>query len=230
MLTLVFSVSLVNVSEIHAASPIVTVTSVYNVKETGVTFLVNITVTDASDLFMWVINLRWDPDMVKISTGDTRGLSDKGIYYNIYEGPFLKSIRSTVFLANDIDNTEGNITALTAGYLTPGSTGSGNGILATINFTSIDVGTTTMEIIGPSSAYAGQSMLIDHTGKEMSHEDVDGVVSERGPPPPPPFWTQLWFQVAVPVIVVAVVLGYVVIKVVMPARERREAEEEEMVE
>ena len=181
MLTLVFSVSLVNVSEIHAASPIVTVTSVYNVKETGVTFLVNITVTDASDLFMWVINLRWDPDMVKISTGDTRGLSDKGIYYNIYEGPFLKSIRSTVFLANDIDNTEGNITALTAGYLTPGSTGSGNG-------------------------------------------------SERGPPPPPPFWTQLWFQVAVPVIVVAVVLGYVVIKVVMPARERREAEEEEMVE
>jgi len=231
MLTLIATVNLVNVPEIHAASPTVTVTSVYNVTEPGTTFLVNITVTDVSDLFMWVMNMSWDPNIIQISTGDPAGLLRKGIRYNIYQGSFLKSVRSTVFLANDVNNTGGAIRYLSAGYLNPGSAPSGNGVLATINFTSINVGTTTIEITGPSTDHPGHCMIIDHTGKEIPHEEIDGVISEHGPPPPPPFWTQLWFQVTVPVVIVAVVAGYVAIKVIKPARDRAKAKEaEEIVE
>ena len=212
-LTLIFAINLANVAETYASpGPTVTVTSVYNVKEPSATFSVNITVKDVSDVLMWVINLTWDPNIIKISTGDTNGLKKRGIYYNIYEGPFLKSIRTTIFLANAIDNTEGSITALSAGYMSAGSTASGSGVLATINFTCINVGTTTIEITGPSTASSWRSMLIDHTGKEMSHKDVNGVFTEN-PPPQTPIWTQLWFQTTlVTVVVIIVAAGYVSVR------------------
>lgn len=205
LLTLIFTINLVNVTEIHASpAPTVTVTSVYEVKEPGVAFLVNITVTEVYDLSMWVIDIEWDPNIIKISTGDTNGLYKRGTHYNIYEGPLLKSMRATFFLANDVNNTGGKITALSAGYLSPGSSASGDGMLVTINFTSIDVGTTTIKITGPSAAYPGHSMLIDHTGKEMSHRDRNGVITEN-PPPGPPIWTQLWFQAALTIVIIAAV-------------------------
>ena len=212
-LTLIFTINLVNLAETHASpGPTVNVTSVYDVKEPGATFLVNITVKDVSDVLMWVINLTWDPNIIKISTGDTNGLKKRGIYYNIYEGPFLKSLRTTMFLVNAVDNTEGSITSLSAGYMSVGSTTSGSGVLAAINFTCISVGTTTIEITGPSTASSWRSMLIDHTGKEMSHEDVNGVFTEN-PPPVIPVWTQLWFQTTlVTVAVVVVAAGYVAIR------------------
>jgi cytochrome c-type biogenesis protein CcmH/NrfF len=47
-------------------------------------------------------------------------------------------------------------------------------------------------------------MLIDYTGKEMSHEDVNGVFTEN-PPPETPIWTQLWFQAALTIVVIAAV-------------------------
>jgi len=233
MLLLITTANLANVPEkppiVHAASPTVTITGIYNVTEPGKTFLVNITVSDVSNLFMWVINMSWDPSITQISTGDPAGLLRKGIRYNIYEGRFMKNIRSTVFVANIINNTAGTITSLSAGYLNPGTTPSGSGILATINFTLVKVGTTAINITGPSATYPGHSMLIDHTGKEMPHEDIDGVVTEHGPPPPPPIWTQLWFQVTVPVVVVAIAVGYVGIKVVKPARDRAKAKEAEEI-
>jgi len=175
------------------------------VEEPGATFLVNVTVEDVSDVLMWVIDLKWDPNIIEISAGDSSGLMKRGVHYNIYEGPFLKSLRTTMFLVNAVDNTEGSITSLSAGYMSAGSTASGSGVLATINFTCINVGTTTIEITGPSTASSWRSMLIDHTGKEMSHEDVNGVFTEN-PPPVTPIWTQLWFQttlLTVGVIVVA---------------------------
>ena len=212
-LTLVFAINLASVAETHASpGPTVKVTSVYNVEEPGATFSVNITVKDVSDVLMWVIDLKWDPNIIRISTGDSNGTKKGGIYYNIYEGPFLRSLRTTIFLANSIDNTEGSITSLSAGYMGPGSTASGNGVLATINFTCINVGTTTIEMTGPSTASSWRSMLVDHSGKEMSHEDVNGVFTEN-PPPVTPVWAQLWFQTTlVTVAVVVVAAGYAAIR------------------
>lgn len=212
-LTLIFAINFVNVAKTNASpGPTVKVTSVYNVEEPGATFLVNITVKDVSDVLMWVIDLKWDPTIIEITTGDSKGLRKRGVVYNIYEGPFLKSIRTTVFLANGIDNLEGSITSLSAGYLTAGSTASGSGVLATINFTCVTVGTTTIEITGPSTGSSWRSMLINHDGKEMSHEDVNGVFTEN-PPPQTPIWTQLWFQTTLlTAAVVVVATAYVAIR------------------
>lgn len=79
-----FCNNLANVTEIHSSlAPTVILTSVYDVKEPGVTFLVNITVTDVYSLVYWVIDLEWDPNIIKISTGDTNGLYKRGTNYKL---------------------------------------------------------------------------------------------------------------------------------------------------
>jgi hypothetical protein len=157
------------------SEPKLEISSVYDVTE-GQTFLVNITVTDVNDLFKWVINIQWDPEIIKITTGDTNGLAQSifGVitYYNIYEGPFLKSVRETRVLFTLMDNTNGKIQALTSGYATAGtSTASGSGVLATINFTCTVPGTTNINITG--------SMLLDHTLTEMLHKTKNGLVTDQ---------------------------------------------------
>jgi hypothetical protein len=231
VLVLIIAASFVRFPEVRAATPTVVVSSVYNLTQAATTLLINITVNDVSDLMMWVIDLVWDPNMMQLNTGSPTGLLKKGVRYDIFEGPFLKSIRSTVFAANAINLTGGKISSLAAGYLNPGTVASGSGTLVTINFTAINVGTTRINMTGPSAAQPGQSMLIGQSGKEISHDDVEGVITKDDPPPPPPFWTQLWFQVTVVIVAVAVVAGYAVIKVVIPARARAKAKEaEEIVE
>lgn len=158
--------------------PKVAVSRVYNVTESD-TLEVNITVYDVSDLDRWAVNLRWNPDILQITTGDPHGLEKRGTHYNIYEGPFLKDVRGTIMLVNDINNNQGTITFLTAGYLESGETPSGTGVLATINFTVIDTGSSAIEITGPSVKYPGQSILQDSEGEEIAHEDIDGLVTDE---------------------------------------------------
>jgi hypothetical protein len=232
-MALIIAASFLRTPDVHAAAPTVVVSSVYNLTEPNVALLINITVSDVSDLAMWVFNLAWDPQMIQLNTGDAAGLLKKGVRYDVYEGPFLKSIRSTLFAANSINITAGEIAVLAAGYANAGggATASGSGTLVSFNFTSLQVGTAWINITGPSAIALGEGMLIDHFGKEIAHDQVQGVVTDQGPPPPPPFWTQLWFQVALIVVIVAVVAGYIVVKVVMPARARAKAREaEEIVE
>lgn len=222
LLVLVVIATLKSITEIRAAGPVVAVTSVYNVTELGKTFLVNITITGVTNLVTWVINLTWDPNIIKITTGnpDPKAWGDlRSGKYNIYEGPFLKTVRDTVFTAKRIENALGKIDTLACSYPAQGNAASGDGVLVTINFTSVKVGTTTIDIDGPSITYPGQSMIIHSAGKEILHEDRDGVVTEQGPPQSP-IWTELWFQVtAVGIIVVAVVAtAYVRLK--KRARER----------
>jgi len=224
------------IPKIQAVGPVVAVTSVYNATQAGTTFLVNITITGVANLLSWAINLTWDPTILKISTGNP----DPNAYgairsgkYNIYEGPFMKSVRSTIFTANKINNTSGKINSLACGYITSGTTPSGDGVLVSINFTYIKVGTATIDIDGPSTTYPRQSMIIDYTGKEIVHEDRDGVVTDQEPPQPE-IWTQLWFQATVTgVIVIALVsVAYVRLKARASKRppEAEEMEEEEFLE
>jgi len=181
--------------------PKVSATSVYNVTEPDMTFMVNITVTNVTNLYMWIINMSWDPSIVKITTGDSHGLKKGGVYYNIYEGPFLKSVRGTRgLLVSKINNTDGTMTSLSCAYSTTGSGASGSGVLATINFTLLKKGTTTIDINGPSIKYPGLCVLQDSAGNEMAIEVVNGTVSEGGPPL---FSIQFWF--------IATVIGIIVI-------------------
>ena len=210
LLTLIAMATVPSVPKTQAATPVVAITNKYNITEPGMTFNITITVTDVTALFTWVINLTWDSNIIKITTGDPdpNGVGDlKRGKYNIYEGPFLKSIRPTVFLATEIDNTNGKIRELVCGYEPAGATPSGSGVLATINFTYVNVGTTTIEINGPGAQ--GESQLLNSAGKGMSHEDRDGVVTEHGPPP---IWTQLWVQVTAASIIVIAVVGTVYVR------------------
>jgi hypothetical protein len=231
VLTIIIATSFARYPEVRAASPKVEVSSVYNLTQSNITLLINITVNDVSDLSMWVIDFAWDPSMIQINTGDPTGILKKGVRYDIHEGPFLKSVRSTLFAANGINATGGKVSSLASGYTSTGDTASGSGTLATISFTVIKVGITRINMTGPSATQPGRSMLIDHFGKEIPHEDVEGVITTDGPPPPPPFWTQFWFQITAIIVIVAVVAAYIITKVVIPARERAKAREaEEIVE
>jgi len=193
--------------------PTVAVTSLYNVTEPGTTFLVNITVIDVTDLFMWIINMSWDPDIIQITTGDQNSLKKGGIYYNIYEGPFLNNTRPTTGLrVTELNNTGGTITKLSCTYVSSGSTPSGNGALAMINFTLLKKGTAIIDINGPSVKHPGRCVLQDSSGNEIIIEVVDGTLTESGPPP---IWTQFWFSatiIGIIVIILEVATFYVLIK------------------
>ncbi len=178
LLASMLSVSMTSVAKaeetvVAVDSPAVTVT-------VGQTFQINVTVTNVIGMVAWGVNMSWDPNIIQITTGDPDpnawGAIEKG-KYNIYEGPFLKRIRGTIFTANRIDNKRGEIEKLVCAYADSGVGASGDGVLATINFTSVNVGTTTIDINGPSPKYPGQSLLLDSTGKEIPHEDRDGTVT-----------------------------------------------------
>lgn len=187
----------------EAASPTVSISKLYNMTEPGTTFVVNITVSDISDLNLWVINITWDPTVIKVSIGDPNGTKPllKTKKYNIYEGPFLKTVGGTTFVVFDVDNVNGRMKGLSCGLGGILST-SGTGILATINFTLVNKGSTEIHINGASVTFPGKSALQDSMGEEVPHEDRDGLVTEHGPPP---IWTEFWFQAVMVVIIVVIV-------------------------
>lgn len=192
-------------------TPVVTISSVYNLTKPSTTFLVNITVSDVSNLAYWAINMTWDPKIIKVTTGDPKGLRVGRVRYNIYEGPFIKNATDTYFLCNRIDNTKGTMEFLTEAVKTPGIGVSGSGLLAAINFTYLSAGETALNVNGPSVKQPGQSVLQDAGGgglqpQEMEHIDIEGVVSNQAPPVPP-IWIQSWFlpTMAVVIFVIGIV-------------------------
>lgn len=196
----------INIPKVEAAAPKLAISKVYNVNQTDVTILVNITVTDAVEMFGWIISFSWDPNFIKINTGDPNGLLKNRVRYNIYEGDFLQNKSATSFLVNTIDNKKGEITFLSCYFSTTWYTITGSGRLASIEFNVMSVGTTAINITGPSVQNPGHSVLLDLNGIEIAHDDVNGLVTDQPPPPPPPFWTESWFQTLIAAVVVVVIL------------------------
>lgn len=214
-LVLIFTVSLGSLPKTQASPTAVAISKIYNLTEPGTTFLVNVTIIDTAPLQLWYLNITWDPDIIKVSTGDPsvtlRNWNDPHTKYNIYEGPFLNDSRldeKTIWTVRDVDNEHGIIYGLSSGYMNIGVNPSGNGLLATINFTYVSRGTTTLHISGRE----GHSWLQDPvSGHGIPHEDWDGLVTEHGPPQ---IWTEFWFQAvtAVIIIVIVAVAAYIVKK------------------
>lgn len=234
LLTFTIMAGVTNIYQIHvpkakAASPTVKVTSAYNITEPGMTFNVNITVTDVTKLFFWIIDLKWNASAISLTTGDTEGIRkldlDLGryVYYNIYEGPFIENAREdqdAMFLANSVNQSKGEIYHLSGGYTEIGPAPSGSGVIAYINFTCLEVTETNLEIF--------DSILKDNATRIMDYETVNGIVTYKLPPVPP-IWTQLWFQatmIVIVVIVIAAVAVYVVKK--RPAKPAAAAKAEEV--
>jgi len=206
--------------------PTVTVESTYNLTEVGKTFLVNITVSDVSNLFLWVLNMSWDPNVITITTGDTHGLKKSGIYYNIYEGPFMKSLNPTRgLLVSKINLTTGTISKLSCAFSSAGSYATGTGVIAIINFTMVSKGTTPIDINGPSTIYLRHPVLQDPSSNEMPIEVVDGVATVGGPPP---IWTQFSFQVTILGVIVIILEIYLLFKLITRRPTKPPEEEEEV--
>lgn len=211
------------------SGPTVSITRLYNLNpQPGQTITVNVTISDVSQLVSCRINLAWDPNVLKITTGDSRGWRDPitGIRYGVYEGPFMREFsNSTMLLINKIDNAAGTITALFNSIASPGITASGSGVIVTMNFTYVNPSATTIEITGPRE---GHSSLQSGTGEQIPHQDVNGLVSDEGPPG---IWTEFWFQATVGIAVVEIViLVLLFLAIIRWWRSLAEAESEESAE
>jgi hypothetical protein len=172
----------------------VSITKYYNLNlQPGQTVIVNITVSDVSNMVSFRAHLAWDPNVLKVTTGDPEGWVDPitGIQYGIYEGPFFKNFSNeTIFLVNRVNNVAGNITGIFNAFTASGVSASGTGVIAIINFTCVNTGSTTIRIVGPRE---GHSSLQDSAQQQILHQDIDGLITNEAPPP---IWTESWFQVA----------------------------------
>jgi len=213
-----------------SSGPTVSITKLYNSSlQTGQSIIVNVTVSDVSDLISCRINLAFNSSVLKVTTGDPNGWRDvlTGTRYGIYEGPFFKSFtNSTILLINNVNNNLGKITAIYDAIFVGGISASGSGVVATINFTCVNPTTnTSIRITGPSQ---GQSTLQTTTAFQIQHQDIDGLVTADGPPG---IWTELWFQVAFSVVIVEIiVLALGIFVTIRWWRSRAEAEGKEGAE
>jgi hypothetical protein len=207
------------------SGPTASVSRLYNLKlQTGDTINVNITVSDVPDMTSLRVNLAWDPQVLKVTTGDLAGWMDEltGMRYDIYEGDFLKGFtNSTIFIVNEVNNDAGNITAIYDAITSVNATASGSGVVAIVNFTCVNPGATTIRIVGPRS---GHSSMQSSSGDQVIHQDFDGLVSPDGPPG---IWTELWFQITAVVIILEIIIAAAAIFLIIRWWRSRIGEEKE---
>jgi len=212
--------------------PKLEISRIYNANlQPGQTIEVNITISDVVDLASYFIDLAWDPYVLKVTTGDKNGWQDPltGIYYSVYEGPFLKKVsNSTRFLIAEVDNAKGKIVYLFGGYRITGIGATGSGVLVTINFTCVHPGTTTIEIVGPAN---GTAILHNSRGDLLSHTEVYGLITTEGPPP---IWANLVFQTTVATVetIVLIIISVIIIILRRPPSKskKKRMKEEELLE
>ncbi|MBN1618452.1 hypothetical protein JW887_03865 [Candidatus Dojkabacteria bacterium] len=139
-----------------AIAPIISVNPpVIKVLEANASFLVNIIISDAVDILAWNIEVTWDPEILKITS--------------VTEGDFLSSVGSTVFTAaappllpNSNELYPGLIPDISSGLLIAESA-SGSGVLATLNFTSLSLGTCPILLGDTMLNFSAGELVIEHT-------------------------------------------------------------------
>lgn len=90
--------------------------------EAGASFTVDVTITDADNVFGWQFNVTFDPGVLSVAS--------------VAEGPFLKSFNATVWPTPEIDNSGGYVLACSS-FMPPYPPQgvSGAGVLGNITFT-----------------------------------------------------------------------------------------------
>lgn len=206
-----------------SSGPTVSISRFYNLNlQTDQTILVNLTISGVSDLASCRLHLAWDPNVLKVTTGDPNGWMDPftGIQYGVYEGPFLKGFsNSTMFLVNKINNVAGNMSGLYNAIAAEGIAASGSGVFAAINFTCVNPGTTAIRIIGPRNG----SSVQNRGGTQITREDVDGLITIE---PPPPIWTEFWFQATAGFALIEIVIIVLIVLVIVKWWQRSQVEAE----
>jgi len=133
----------------------------YTVPDTGLTFTLNITVQDVHDLYGWEFKLYYPNDILN-------GAS-------VTEGPFLKTGGvSTAFLIREfVDSynaTHGRVRAVCLRFDPTAPGVDGNGVLATITFTSTAIN-------GPEVLHLDDVKLSDSEANMIPYTTVDGEVT-----------------------------------------------------
>jgi len=92
----------------------------------GDTFIIPISIADATELTSWQFDLAFNPTIVNVSS--------------VTEGPLMSSFGLTLFGPGAIDNIAGLISLVTDSYIDLPPEPSGSGVLADIEFTALAPG------------------------------------------------------------------------------------------
>lgn len=161
---------------LRPAEPILSGDRVYDVTGVGETVLVNVTLTNVPGCSGWNMKLTWDPYYIQLS--------------GVEEGPFFKTRNiSSLFHVTSVDHAMGKM-ILADVFLAKDVFVQGTGVILTVNFTTVRVGTSTIEFGSPSGGT--QASLGDATNEfTIDHVEVAGLISNEGPPP---IWASTDFQ------------------------------------
>lgn len=117
---------------VASAAPILSFDPANTVVAPSDMFSVDVTISDAVDLFAFQFDVNFDASILAANNGA--------------EGPFLATGGSTFFIPGVIDNAAGTITFNSNTLIGAVLGVNGNGILATLDFTAIGAGTTPLTL------------------------------------------------------------------------------------
>jgi hypothetical protein len=165
---LIMIASLAGLSGVAIASP----TSIEVVPSSleqlpGDSFLVNITVNDMTDLYLWMFRLKWNNTVLQLNS--------------IEEGPFLQDEGATsgIWLSSPAIseiNIAGRIDEATCAFLGPVPGVNGSGTIATLNFTCLSLGDSTLEFWEEAPYYQPATDLLDSNLDSIPHTATPGAV------------------------------------------------------
>lgn len=219
---------------VRPQQPALEVQRIYDLTEMEQTFLVNVSVSNVKSLAQWSLDLTWNPEIIRLTTGGPNFAIPAmgGPPVGLLEGPFLRSAGSTFFIVNFADNEQGETLLGAVGATASELGATGSGVILVMNFTVIKVGTTTIEMHPPFPSITNQSVLMNLQGEVISHTETNGLITEKGPPP---MWASMDFQYSLidaEVIVLALATGIVYLRTHPrpPKSARRRAELQPMID
>ncbi len=165
---LIIIASLAGLSSVAIASPTsIEVVPASLEQEPGDSFLVNITVNDVTDLYLWMFRLRWNNTVLQLNS--------------IEEGPFLQSESDTSGIWRDPHNISdinaaGRIDEATCSLLGPVPGVDGNGTIATLNFTCLSLGDSALEFWEETPYHEPATDLLNSSLDSIPHTTTPGTV------------------------------------------------------
>jgi len=130
--------------------------------------IVNITVNDVTDLYLWMFRLSWNKTVLQLNSINEEAFLEKegGTTSGIMLSPSISEI-------NDIGRIEEAACSLVG--VVPGVNGSGT--IATLNFTCLSIGSTSLEFWEESPLHEPKSDLLNSDGESVLHTTLPATVN-----------------------------------------------------
>ncbi len=135
----------------------------------GEFLIVNITVDDVTDLYLWMFRLRWNRTVLQFNSISEEPFLEK-------DGGSTSGIMLTPLNVSDI-NAAGRIDEAACSLLgaIPGVNGSGT--IATLNFTCLAMGSTSLEFWMESPSHEPATDLLNSDGETIPHTALPATVN-----------------------------------------------------